>query len=228
MSNLIVQSRSVHSFVLRQGRMTKAQKHALNHYFSLYVQPLTRHVLDTEKMFGRKAPLIIEIGFGMGQALLTMAAAYPEQNYLGIEVHRPGVGSLLAGLTTQQINNVRVFNEDAVLVLNQSIAKASVSAVYIFFPDPWPKKRHHKRRLIQPHFIQLVHSRLLLGGLLHLATDCRAYADQMLAMLSGPLWVNQAGPYQFHPRPRYRPLTKFEQRGQKQGHQIYDLLFCKQ
>ncbi len=221
--------RLIRSFVRREGRITPGQEKALSHYFSQYGLSIENKILNAEKTFSRQAPLIVEIGFGMGQSLLTMASQHPEQDYIGIEVHRPGVGSLLAGLHEQQLSNVQVFCADAVEVLNQCIADNSLAAVYIFFPDPWPKKRHHKRRIIQPEFINLVHSKLQVGGIVHLATDWENYAEHMLMVMSenNKAWENLAGEGHYHPRPDYRPLTKFEQRGQRLGHGVWDLMFKK-
>ena len=178
-------------------------------------------------LFGRAAPLVVEIGFGMGSATAAIAAAAPDRDFLGIEVHPPGVGALLQRIDEGALGNVRIVQHDAVEVLERMIAPASVAAVHIFFPDPWPKKRHHKRRLIQPPFVRLLASRLAAGGTLHCATDWLPYAEQMLAVLSAePTLANAAGAG-FAARPATRPLTKFEQRGLARGHGVRDLLFTK-
>ena len=177
--------------------------------------------------FGRTAPLVVEIGFGMGSTTAVMAAAAPTQNFLGIEVHPPGVGALLQRIDEANLTNVRIVQHDAVEVLESMIGPASLAAVHIFFPDPWHKKRHHKRRLIQPELVRLLASRLATGATLHCATDWEPYAAQMLEVLSAePAFVNAVGEG-FAPRPASRPLTKFEQRGLDRGHGVWDLLFTK-
>jgi tRNA (guanine-N7-)-methyltransferase len=177
-------------------------------------------------VFGRQAPRILEIGFGMGQSLQQMAAQHPEQDYLGIEVHRPGIGSLMLNLEKHAIGNVRVLCADAMEVLEHHLAENSLDAVYLFFPDPWPKRKHHKRRIVQPAFVELVASRLKPGGILHMATDWENYAEHMLAVMnSTDKFDNCAGAGNYSERPDYRPLTKFEQRGHKLGHGVWDLIF---
>ena len=176
--------------------------------------------------FGRGAPLVVEIGFGMGAATAEIAAAHPETNYLGIEVHPPGVGALLKEIGERGLTNVRIVQDDAVEVLERMVAAASLAGVHVFFPDPWHKNRHHKRRLIQPPFVRLLASRLEPGGTLHCATDWQPYAEQMLAVLAAePSLVNHSDGYA--PRPPTRPLTKFEQRGLDRGHGVWDLVFTK-
>lgn len=218
--------RSVRSFVRREGRMTDAQRAAFETLWSRYGVTLHADVTDLRAVFPRLAPLVLEIGFGMGDSLAAMATADSERNFLGIEVHRPGVGHLLARLAREQIENVRVVNADAVEVLEKHVVDASLDTVLVFFPDPWPKTRHHKRRLIQPAFVALLARKLRPGGRLHLATDWQHYAEQMLDTVSrDESFVNCAGEEQYSPRPDYRPLTKFERRGQRLGHGIWDLLF---
>jgi tRNA (guanine-N7-)-methyltransferase len=220
--------RRIRSFVLRAGRMTRGQQRAMDEYWPRWGLELEQGMLDAQAAFGRQAPLVLEIGFGMGQSLSEMAAAAPERNFIGIEVHRPGVGRLLHDLGEQGSVNVRVYCEDAVLVLQQCIADASLEGVQIFFPDPWHKKRHHKRRLIQCEFVSLLASKLKPGGRLHLATDWENYAEHMLAVMAGvPQFNSEAGPRQYSPRPDYRPLTKFEKRGQRLGHGVWDLIFTR-
>ena len=214
----------IRSFVLRQGRVSNAQLRCHEELMPVFGIEYKTETLDLAAAFGRSAPTIFEIGFGMGETTATIAKSRPEQNYLGIEVHTPGVGSLLKQLAEGQINNVRIIQHDAVEVLRDMIAPASLDGAHIFFPDPWPKKRHHKRRLIQAPLIALLASRLKPGGYLHCATDWQEYAEQMLEVLSAePLLENTADG--FAPRPDYRPLTKFEQRGLRLGHGVWDVIF---
>jgi tRNA (guanine-N7-)-methyltransferase len=214
----------IRSFVLRQGRVSNAQLRNHEELMPVFGIPYQPQLLDLDAAFGRSAPTIFEIGFGMGDTTAAIAKSRPEQNYLGIEVHTPGVGSLLKQLAEGEINNVRVIQHDAVEVLRDMIAPASLDGAHIFFPDPWPKKRHHKRRLIQGPLIALLASRLKTGGYLHCATDWEEYAIQMLEVLSAePTLENTADG--FAPRPDYRPLTKFEQRGLRLGHGVWDVIF---
>ena len=181
-------------------------------------------MLELDTLFGRHAPRYLEIGCGAGETLAALTRLHPDNDYLGIEVYRPGVGRLLQRLVAEELNNARLFSEDAVAVLEHRLEEASLDGVYIFFPDPWPKKRHHKRRLIRPEFAALVASRLKPGGILHIATDWEDYARHILATLSvEPLLVNTADG--FAPRPDYRPLTKFENRGVRLGHEVWDIIF---
>jgi tRNA (guanine-N7-)-methyltransferase len=221
-----VQRRPIRSFVLRHGRMTAGQRRAIETHWPTWGLERGDGLLDPIQAFGREAPLVLEIGFGMGQSLLDMAAAAPDKNFVGIEVHRPGVGSLMHGMAEGDVDNIRVYCDDAVGVLKECIAPASLDTVQIYFPDPWHKKRHHKRRLVQADFVALVASRLRPGGVLHLATDWENYAEQMMEVLSGePTLVNCAGAGAFSPRPQHRPLTKFERRGHRLGHGVWDLVF---
>jgi tRNA (guanine-N7-)-methyltransferase len=218
--------RGIKSFVLRAGRMGTGQVRALRELAPRYVLPFSAAPFDAPRVFGRSAPLIVEIGFGMGQATAQIAAARPHDDFLGIEVHGPGVGALLQRIDEHQLTNLRIVQHDAVEVLRDRIAPASLAAVHVFFPDPWPKKRHWKRRLIQPPFVSLLASRLAPGGTLHCATDWQPYAEQMLEGLSAePSLKNTADG--FAPRPDYRPLTKFENRGLALGHGVWDLLFTR-
>jgi len=204
--------------------MSNAQKRAYAQLHGRYTLAYSAHALDFAAVFGRTAPTILEIGCGMGETTAAIAQAHPHSNYLGIEVHSPGVGSLLKLIEEKQLTNLRIIQHDAVEVVEQMIAPESLAGIHIFFPDPWPKKRHHKRRLIQPPFVRLVASRLISGGYIHLATDWQDYAEQMLDVLTNePLLQNTATA--FAARPEYRPTTKFEQRGIKLGHYVWDLLF---
>lgn len=206
--------------------MTPAQREALDTLWGRYgVNPADT---DLDVLFGRHAPRALEIGFGMGDALTVMAQANPEQDYLGIEVHRPGVGSLLRQIEQQGLNNVRVMCADAVQVLEQHITDRSFDAIHLFFPDPWPKRRHHKRRLVQEQFVALIAQKLKTAGVFHFATDWQDYAEQALNVMShAPEFTNSAGGGNYSPRPEYRPLTKFERRGQRLGHEVRDLIFYK-
>ena len=218
--------RPVRSFVLRQGRVSNAQARAHETLMPVYGIVYTGQPLDLEAAFGRQAPKILEIGFGMGETTAHIAAANPDKDYLGIEVHTPGVGSLLKQIEEQGLRNLRVMQHDAVEVLQNMIAPASLDGAQIFFPDPWPKKRHHKRRLVQPPLIALLASRLKPGGTLHVATDWQDYAEQILAVLSAePALENTAEG--FAPRPDSRPQTKFETRGLRLGHGVWDIVFRK-
>jgi tRNA (guanine-N7-)-methyltransferase len=219
--------RAIRSFVLRQGRMTPGQQRAFDEQWPRWGLRREDGPLDQPGVFGRQAPLVLEIGFGMGQSLVAQAQAEPERDFIGIEVHRPGVGKLLHTMAEQGVTNIRAYNDDAVEVLNQCIVDDSLDLVQIYFPDPWHKKKHNKRRLVQPAFVQLLRRKLRAGGVLHLATDWQDYAEQMLAVMSAADgFVNQAGDG-YAPRPERRPLTKFEQRGHRLGHGVWDLLFEK-
>jgi tRNA (guanine-N7-)-methyltransferase len=216
--------RPVRSYVLRQGRQTEAQRRAREGLLPRFGIPFARAPLDLDRAFGRAAPRILEIGFGMGDTTARIAARDPATDYLGIEVHTPGVGSLLKRISELGLNNVRVIQHDAVEVIEHMIPPASLAGIHVFFPDPWPKKRHHKRRLIQAPLVALLSSRLEPGGLLHVATDWEDYANQILATLSvEPQLVNTATA--FARRPEWRPLTKFEERGLKLGHNVWDVVF---
>ncbi len=220
--------RRIRSFVKREGRLTVGQQRALDTLFPHYGIESSEQKLDLDSVFGRTAPRILEIGFGNGTSLAEMAAKNPQQDYIGIEVHRPGVGNLLMQIEKQSLTNLRVINDDAVDVLNNMITDNSLDAVYLFFADPWHKKRHHKRRIVQPEFAQLVRSKLKTGGLFHMATDWENYAEHMMEVMTAAAgYTNTAGQGQYLPRPDYRPLTKFEQRGQRLGHGVWDLVFKK-
>jgi len=220
----VAHPRSIRSFVVRAGRMGTGQMRALEQLGPRFVVPYTAAPLDATALFGRTAPLVLEIGFGMGDATATIAQTLPDTDFLGVEVHTPGVGALLKHIDERQIGNIRIVQHDAVEVLEHMIAPASLAGVHIFFPDPWHKKKHNKRRLIQAPFVQKLVSRLAPGGYLHCATDWQPYAEQMLEVLSAePALTNTAEGYA--PKPAYRPLTKFENRGLQLGHGVWDLVF---
>jgi len=216
--------RHIRSYVLRQGRMSVAQTRAYESLLGRYALPYSTEPIDLDAAFGRSAPKTLEIGFGMGETTASIAYAHPDIDYLGIEVHSPGVGSLLKQIDELDLSNVRIVQHDAVDVVQHMLAPGSLDGIHVFFPDPWPKKRHHKRRLIQPPFVSLLASRLTIGGYIHLATDWHEYAEQMLEVLRDErLLANTADGYA--PRPKYRPLTKFEQRGLRLGHGVWDVVF---
>jgi tRNA (guanine-N7-)-methyltransferase len=214
----------IRSFVLRQGHLSPAQQRAVDTLMPRYGIPYENKMLDLNQAFGRRAPKILEIGFGMGDSTATIAQAHPENDYLCLEVHTPGVGNLLKLIESQQIANIRIVQHDAVEVLRDMIADASLDGVHIFFPDPWHKARHNKRRLIQSPFIAKLVQKIKPGGYLHAATDWQDYAEQILRVFGEePLLENTATDYA--PRPEYRPLTKFEKRGINLGHGVWDLVF---
>jgi tRNA (guanine-N7-)-methyltransferase len=227
--NAAAQPRTVRSFVRREGRITPAQRAALERLWPRYgLEPVSAAPLDLSAVFGRRAPLVVEIGFGSGSQLLASAQARPDADFLGIEVHRPGVGRVLLAAEQAGLANLRVICADAVEVLRGSLIPASVDEVLILFPDPWPKKRHHKRRLIQPAFAQLLATVLRPGGRLRLATDWEDYAHHMMAVLgAAPQFANAAGTGRFVPRPADRLLTRFENRGLRLGHAVFDLEFTR-
>lgn len=214
--------RAIKSFVIRQGRITEAQQRALAELSPRYVVGFTPQPLDLDALFGRRAPRVIEIGFGNGENLAALAQAHPEQDYLGLEVHQPGVGRLLLAADTAGLRNLKIIAHDAVEVLARQLPPQCLDEVWILFPDPWPKKRHHKRRLIQPAFVELLASRFKPGGVLRLATDWQPYAEHMQTVLSAcPLFESQTH------RPADRSATKFEMRGRRLGHSVSDLGFVK-
>lgn len=216
--------RSVRSFVLRQGRVSNAQQRAWDTLFPRFGIPYAEAPLNAPALFGRVAPLILEIGSGMGETSVAIAKAHPENDYIAVEVHLPGVGSLLKSIDEEGLTNLRVIRHDAVDVLEKMVPDGSLAGLHVFFPDPWPKKRHNKRRIIQPPLVALAARKLAPGGYLHLATDWQAYAEHMLEVLGAePLLQNTAQAYA--PRPAYRPETKFESRGLKLGHGVWDLVF---
>lgn len=220
--------RRIRSFVRRQGRLTEGQSRGLRDHWQDYGLELTESPLDLDACFGRSAPTLLEIGFGNGDSLLAMAENAPDKNFIGIEVHRPGVGGIINNAQKKGVSNLRVFCEDAVDVLKQSIPDQSLVGVQLFFPDPWHKKRHHKRRIVQPEFAALVADKLVPGVYFHMATDWQNYAEHMMdVMSSSKQFTNKAGEGHYSSRPDYRPETKFERRGIKLGHGVWDLIFVK-
>lgn len=218
--------RRIRSFVRRQGRLTKGQQLALDNLWPEMGVEFQPEPLDLVTLFGREAPVVLEIGFGMGASLVTMAKNNPHQNFLGLEVHAPGVGACLASAKEEGVENLRVMCHDAVEVLQKMIPDNSLRMVQLFFPDPWHKARHNKRRIVQVPFAELVMRKLKLGGVFHMATDWEAYAQHMLEVMSSiDGYKNQSESNDYVPRPETRPLTKFEQRGQRLGHGVWDLMF---
>ncbi len=218
--------RTVRSFVRREGRLTPGQQKALDDLWPLFGIEDTGPELNFDQLFGRTASRVLEIGFGNGSSLAEMAAKQTDADFIGVEVHRPGVGQLLNLIKQHELSNLRVACTDAVELLKTRIANQSLDRVQLYFPDPWHKKRHHKRRIIQPVFVNLLAKKLKSGGHLHMATDWQDYAEQMLDDLSASDdFVNSAPDGAYIARPDYRPLTKFEQRGQRLGHGVWDLLF---
>jgi tRNA (guanine-N7-)-methyltransferase len=220
-------ARPIRSFVVRAGRMGPGQVRALAELGPRFMLPYAPTVTDFDAVFGRHAPRVLEIGFGMGAATAAIAQARPGTDFIGVEVHIPGVGALLKEIGERELNNVRIVQHDAVEVLEHMVAPDSLAGVHVFFPDPWHKLKHNKRRLIQPDFVRRLVTRIAPGGTLHCATDWQPYAEQMLHVLSAePALLNSAEGYA--PKPDYRPLTKFEHRGLKLGHGVWDLVFTKQ
>lgn len=221
--------RAIRSFVKRGGRATAAQQRAIREQWPRFGVEEAPGALDLPALFGREAPRTLEIGFGDGEQLATLAARHPERDYLGVEVHEPGVGHLLLRVAELGLTNVRVACHDAVELLRDQVPEAALDEVLVYFPDPWHKARHHKRRLIQPPFVELVRTRLRPGGILRLATDWEHYAEQMLAVLSAaPGYRNLAADGAYIPRPPERPVTKFERRGHRLGHGTWDLAFTRE
>lgn len=226
--------RRIRSFVRRQGRLTEGQQRALDAYWDRYGLRLDGGMLDFTQVFGRAAPVILEIGFGNGKSLVEMAKQQPEKDFIGIEVHRPGVGSLINEAHTQGVHNIRVYHDDAIDVLAQCIPDDSLMGFQLFFPDPWHKARHNKRRIVKPEFIQTIHQKLQVGATVHMATDWQHYAEQMLEVMNADRSfantvseADLASTGGYAPRPEYRPKTKFESRGERLGHGVWDLIFTK-
>jgi len=221
--------RTVRSFVKREGRLTKGQAAAIERHWPAMGLSISHGQLDLTDLFGNNNPITFEIGFGIGQSLVEMASKAPDRNFIGVEVHEPGVGACLMAAGQEQVTNLRIYNEDAVEVLKQCIPNQSLDCVQVFFPDPWHKKRHHKRRIIQPEFVELLVAKLTPGGTLHLATDWENYAEHMLEVLTDNSDLcNLSSTNDYVPRPQHRPKTKFEQRGERKGHGVWDLIFSKQ
>ncbi len=219
--------RRIRSFVRREGRLTKGQERALQELWPVMGVEFRDEMLDLAQLFGREAPVVLEIGFGMGKSLVEMAAAAPEKNFIGIEVHRPGVGACLSSAQDAGITNLRLFCHDAVEVLGQMIPDESIDTLQLFFPDPWHKARHHKRRIVQPAFVQMLRPKLKIGGVFHMATDWENYAEHMLEVMNAAEGFVNTVEGDYAPRPDSRPLTKFEQRGHRLGHGVWDLLFAR-
>ncbi|WP_404340829.1 tRNA (guanosine(46)-N7)-methyltransferase TrmB [Pseudoalteromonas mariniglutinosa] len=220
--------RTIRSFVKREGRLTKGQAAALEKCWATMGLEHKDGMLDLAAVFGNSNDVVLEIGFGMGKSLVEMAKNAPQLNFIGIEVHRPGVGACLMDADAAGITNLRVFEHDAVEVLADCIADNSLSTLQLFFPDPWHKKRHHKRRIVQPDFVEKLRSKLKIGGVFHMATDWENYAEHMLeVMQSAEKFKNQSTSNDYVPRPETRPLTKFEQRGHRLGHGVWDLMFAR-
>lgn len=219
--------RAIKSFAIRSGRMTAAQREGLQTHLQKWGLSTSEGLINCAQVFNNDHPTVLEIGFGMGDSLASMAAAEPKKNFMGVEVHSPGIGRLLSLVASQELHNVRVFDGDAVEILKNNIAPQSLSRVNIYFPDPWHKTKHHKRRLIQPEFLSLLHSRLSLGGLLHIATDWQHYANQVLKLLDEqPQFENIGNQHGCVDAIDFgRPETKFERRGKRLGHGVWDMAF---
>lgn len=219
--------RQVRSYVRREGRMTRAQEAALKKYWPQYGIDYSPEPIDPQQLFQRRAPLTLDIGPGMGLTTVGLAADHPERNYLAAEVHRPGIGSLLHHMAKAGLGNIRTINHDAVEVLRDMLPDGSLDQVLVMFPDPWPKKRHHKRRLLDTGFVRLLRPKLKDHGLVYVATDWADYAEQIPGVFETNGYLNLAGPGYTSPRPLWRPLTKFEQRGLGLGHGVSDFIFCR-
>ena len=218
--------RRIKSFVIRAGRMTEAQQRGYNELWSIYGLELSDEVIDLQAVFENQAPTVVEIGFGMGDSLAEMAKAAPDINFIGIEVHRPGVGRLLHLAEEYDLKNLRVYCDDAIEVLKRSIPDDCLERLQLFFPDPWHKRRHNKRRIVRPEFMALVRQKLATGKVFHVATDWQDYAEFIVQLMdSVPGYKNQAGGAQYSVKPAYRPETKFERRGERLGHGVWDLLY---
>lgn len=220
--------KAIRSFVIRAGRITVGQKNAFDTYWPSFGLSLFKGRIDPEVVFGRKAPLVLEIGFGMGDSLLEMARNEPEKNFIGIEVHPPGVGRLINVAGQEGLRNLRVYMADAMDVLEDCIPDSCIDRLQLYFPDPWHKKKHHKRRILQSAFVQKLRPKIVDGGVFHMATDWQAYAEHMLEVMNAaPGFATEFKETGYAPRPDYRPITKFEKRGERLGHGVWDLLFKK-
>lgn len=221
------QHRPILSYVLREGRMTPAQKKALEAAWPLYGLEFNKTSLDLDKIFGRHAPRILEIGSGMGDATTQMADKHRDNDYLAVEVHRPGIGSLIRRIKEYNLSNIRLISHDIVDILKYQLPENSIDCIYIFFPDPWPKKKHHKRRLISASLLPLINRALKSHGRMFIATDWKDYAEQIVELISNePNIINLAGNNKYAPRPEWRPMTKFENRGLSKGHRVYDFVLA--
>ena len=221
--------RRIKSYVLREGRLTTGQERAIKELWPVWGVEYQEALINPAVLFNRdNAPLTVEIGFGMGKSLVEMAGNAPERNFIGIEVHTPGIGACLADIRDHEITNLRIVHHDAVEVFNNMIPDGSVDTLQLYFPDPWHKARHHKRRIVKQEFLDMVIPKLKQGGVIHMATDWENYAEQMLEVLSGDARMeNMSADGTYVPRPDFRPLTKFELRGQRLGHGVWDLMFRK-
>lgn len=226
MTNEALKNRPIRSFVIRSGRMTVGQQNSWDALWPKLGLDFSASLMDFSTIFGNSNPLVLEIGFGMGGSLCEMAQQAPDKNYIGIEVHRPGVGALLMKADEFELKNLKVFCEDANELLKHSVADKALSRLQLFFPDPWHKTKHNKRRLVQPGFVQTIRPKLEIGGVFHMATDWEPYAKHMMKVMeSAEGFKNIAGKQNYAERPDYRPLTKFEERGKRLGHGVWDLLF---
>ena len=220
-------ARHIRSYVLRQGKLTSGQNHALEHYWNYYGIESSTNELDLEQAFGRSAPLVLDIGVGMGNTSIALALDHPENDFLAVEVHRPGVGSLIRQANSAKIKNIRIICNDVIEVLSRQMPNRSIEKVYIFFPDPWPKKRHHKRRLVNADFLSLLLPKMKTHGRIYIATDVEEFASYLLTECDKHQGlINLAGKGNYAPRPEWRPLTKFEQRGLKLEHPVFDFIYC--
>lgn len=218
--------RRIKSFVIRAGRMTEAQQRGYNDLWSIYGLELSSGLIDPQEVFGNNAPIVVEIGFGMGDSLAEMARDAPELNFIGIEVHRPGVGRLLHLAEEYELSNLKVYCDDAIEVLKQCVPDQSIARLQLFFPDPWHKRRHNKRRIVRTEFMALVRQKLEAGCVFHAATDWQPYAEYIVKLMAAvPGYKNQAGDAHYSTKPAYRPETKFERRGERLGHGVWDLLY---
>jgi len=218
--------KSIRSFVIRAGRITVSQKAAFDSWWPSYGLSLYKGLIEPAAIFGRRAPVVLEIGFGMGDSLLEMAKNEPEKDFIGIEVHPPGVGKLINTAGKEGVQNLRVYMADAMDVLEDCIPDGSIDRLQLYFPDPWHKKKHNKRRILQPAFVQKLRPKLKQGGIFHMATDWQPYAEHMLEVMSiAPGFKNIEPHNGYSSRPEYRPITKFEKRGERLGHGVWDLLF---
>lgn len=218
----------IKSFALRCGRMTTGQAQAYESMLPVYGVDYVKHAIDLKALFGNDNPITLEIGFGMGASLVTQAANHPLQNFIGVEVHTPGVGSLLSRMKQANVSNIRIISHDAVEVFEHMMVDNSLQCVQLFFPDPWHKRKHHKRRIVKSEFIQAIRSKLIADGVFHMATDWEDYAKHMLKeMLAEKGWQNLAENNDYVPKPESRPITKFERRGERLGHGVWDLMFQK-